>query len=127
MDAQPSATNVHLTVARVERQHALIEEMRCASPQPLTAAQLAQRSGVSTRTVERDVIALQQAGVPITVRPGPGGGYSLRVSDRPPAVQFTPSELGVLIASLTAVGPYASAAAHTAMTKILGAATPAEQ
>lgn len=119
-----AASNVHLAVARVERQHALIEEMRCSSPRRVTAAALAMRTGVSTRTVERDVAALQQAGVPISVRSGPHGGYSMAASSRPEPVHLTATELGALVASLAAVGPYTSAAAQSAMSKLLAALDP---
>ena len=43
----------------------------------MTAAELAKRLEVSTRTVYRDMEALQMAGVPVVALAGPGGGYSL--------------------------------------------------
>ncbi|GAA4991905.1 putative DNA-binding transcriptional regulator YafY [Nonomuraea thailandensis] len=59
-------TSPHPVVPRVERRHRLIEELRATAPRKLTARSLAERTGVSTRTVERDLAALQAAGVPIT-------------------------------------------------------------
>lgn len=43
----------------------------------VTAGELAQRFEVSTRTVYRDIEALSEAGVPVYMRPGSGGGISL--------------------------------------------------
>jgi predicted DNA-binding transcriptional regulator YafY len=44
----------------------------------LTAEELAERLGVSVRTVYRDIEALAEAGVPIRSERGPAGGFRLR-------------------------------------------------
>lgn len=41
------------------------------------AAELARETGVSLRTLYRDMEALAMAGVPLSAEPGPGGGYAL--------------------------------------------------
>lgn len=62
---------------RTDRLYALVEELRARAPRPLRASELADYFEVSTRTIERDLLALQEAGVPIWEQPGPGGGYGL--------------------------------------------------
>jgi predicted DNA-binding transcriptional regulator YafY len=110
---------LHQALPLIERQHALIEEIRARAPRFVSAAVLATRTGTTTRTVERDIARLVAAGVPVDVRRGPGGGYRLCVRAEPPPVTFTPGELAALIASLVAVGPYTSATARTALDKLL--------
>jgi len=48
----------------------------------LTAADLAERLGVSVRTVHRDIDALLDAGVPVQADRGPGGGFALPAGHR---------------------------------------------
>jgi len=48
----------------------------------LTAADLAERLGVSVRTVHRDIDALLDAGVPVHADRGPGGGFALPAGHR---------------------------------------------
>ena len=67
----------HLALRRVERQQALIELLAGAAPTVLATTEIAQRLGVSPRTVERDLERLRDLGVPFTARRGRGGGYSL--------------------------------------------------
>jgi predicted DNA-binding transcriptional regulator YafY len=58
---------------RIDRLHALVEELRAAGPRARTARQLARHSEVSVRTIERDLSALGQAGVPLATRRARGG------------------------------------------------------
>ena len=68
---------------RIDRMYALVEELRAAGRRGRTARQLAQHFEVSVRTVERDLSALGQAGVPLATKQGRGGGYALdRSMDR---------------------------------------------
>jgi predicted DNA-binding transcriptional regulator YafY len=110
---------LHQALPLVERQHALIEEMRARAPRYVTAATLAARTGTTARTVERDIARLVTSGVPVQVRRGPGGGYRLNTRTTLPPVAFSPGEAAALIASLVAVGPYTSATAQTALAKLL--------
>jgi predicted DNA-binding transcriptional regulator YafY len=123
--AHPVApTQPHLARLRVERQHRLIEELRLAARRPATAGDLAAALGVDVRTVERDIARLRDAGVPITARRGPGGGFRLDVPQSVPPVHLSPGEIAALIASITAVGPDISATARSALTRLLDALQP---
>lgn len=75
------------------------------------------------RTVERDLARLRAAGVLISVRGGPGGGYRLNCRAQVHPVPLTPGEIAALIASLVALGPTASATAVSTMNKLLDALT----
>ncbi len=116
----------HLVLRRVERQHALIEALRARAPRTTTGHLLAERLGVAVRTIERDIARLRDAGVPITVRSGPGGGYRLDTSSSLAPLSLTPGEAAALVVALAAVGPYASASARSAMDKLLAALRAAE-
>lgn len=60
-----------------------------------TATELAEKFGISIRTVYRDIRALEEAGVPVvTVE---GKGYSLMEGYRLPPVMFSESEANALI------------------------------
>jgi predicted DNA-binding transcriptional regulator YafY len=117
-------TQPHLARLRVDRQHRLIEELRLAGGRHATAEQLATALRVDVRTVERDIARLRDAGVPITSRRGPGGGFRLDVPSTVAPVQLTPGEIAALIASVASVGPYISATAHSALTRLLEALNP---
>jgi predicted DNA-binding transcriptional regulator YafY len=116
----------HFAKPLVERQHALIEELRACSPRYVRGAQLAERTGTTIRTVERDLARLIQAGVPVDAKHGPGGGYRLDIPGTLTPISFTPGEASAVIASLVAIGPYISASAQSAFAKLITAiATPA--
>lgn len=112
---------LHQALPLIERQHALIEELRARAPRFVTGADLAMRTGTTVRTVERDIARLVAAGVPVQVRRGPGGGYRVDARRELPPLAFTPGEAAAMIASLVAVGPYTSATAQTALAKLLRA------
>lgn len=56
------------------------------------AAELAEQLGVSVRTIQRYVAALDEMGIPIYAERGPHGGYSLVRGYRMPPLVFTPEE-----------------------------------
>jgi predicted DNA-binding transcriptional regulator YafY len=87
-------------VNRTDRLYALVEELRAFAPRPRTAHQLARRFEVSVRTIERDLNAVLQAGVPIYATPGPGGGYAIDKTHTLPPVNFTAAEATALAIAL---------------------------
>jgi predicted DNA-binding transcriptional regulator YafY len=121
--ASSGAVQVHQVVPLVERQHALIEALRVRAPRAVSGRVLAEDLGVRSRTVERDIARLRDAGVPITVRRGRGGGYSINARSRLEPITLTPGEVSALLSALVAVGPYSSGAAVTVRDKLLAALT----
>jgi hypothetical protein len=89
------------TMNRIDRLYALVEELRAAGPRGRTARQLAGHFEVSVRTIERDVSALGQAGVPLTTRAGRTGGYTLDRSMSLPPLNFTPGEAAAVAVALS--------------------------
>ncbi|MEV7326814.1 YafY family protein [Micromonospora sp. NPDC093244] len=85
---------------RTDRLYALVEELRAVSPRPRSARWLAARFEVSSRTIERDLGALQEAGVPIWAEPGRTGGYTLDRARTLPPVNLTPAEAVAMAVAL---------------------------
>jgi predicted DNA-binding transcriptional regulator YafY len=86
---------------RMDRLYALVEELRAAGSRGRTARQLAEHFEVSLRTVERDLSALGQAGVPLATRTGRTGGYTLDRSMSLPPLNFTPREAAAVAVALS--------------------------
>ena len=82
---------------RKTRLFALAEALR-ARRTGVTAAQLAERFGVTLRTIYRDLETLQEAGMPIKADRGRGGGYALDKSYQLPPINFTAREAALLVA-----------------------------
>ncbi len=97
---------------RTDRLYALVEELRAISPRPRSARWLAERFEVSSRTIERDLSALQHSGVPIWAEPGRTGGYCLDPSHTLAPLGFTVDEaLAVTISlGMLAASPFREAA-----------------
>jgi predicted DNA-binding transcriptional regulator YafY len=86
------------SVNRTDRLYGLVEELRAVSPRPRSARRLAERFEVSVRTIERDLAALQQSGLPIWAEPGRTGGDVIDASATLGPAGFTLDEaLAVLI------------------------------
>jgi predicted DNA-binding transcriptional regulator YafY len=106
---------------RTDRLYALVEELRARAPRVVRAVELAERFEVSTRTVERDLLALQEAGVPIWAQPGPSGGYGLNVEATLPPLNLTPAEAAAIATALAATRamPFVEAG-RSALSKLSG-------
>jgi len=76
----------------MDRLYALVEELRAVSPRPRSARWLAEHFEVSTRTIERDILALQQAAVPIHAVTGRLGGYTVDRAHTLPPLNISPQE-----------------------------------
>ena len=82
---------------RTERLFALAEHLR-ARRTGVTAEALAERFGVTIRTIYRDLDTLRAASLPLAAERGRGGGYALDKSYSLPPVNFTAREAALLVA-----------------------------
>jgi predicted DNA-binding transcriptional regulator YafY len=82
---------------RTERLFALAEYLR-GRRTGVTAEALAERFGVTVRTMYRDLDALRAASLPLGAERGRGGGYALDRSYSLPPVNFTAREAALLVA-----------------------------
>ncbi|MBA8991036.1 putative DNA-binding transcriptional regulator YafY [Curtobacterium pusillum] len=101
---------------RTDRLYALVEELRAAAPALRSARRLAEGFGVSVRTVERDLLALQEAGVPIWAEPGRTGGYTIDSRATLPPLGLTVEEALAVAIGLGALAnsPFRDAARSAA-------------
>jgi predicted DNA-binding transcriptional regulator YafY len=115
-------------VNRTDRLYAVVEVLRATSPRARTARELAERFEVSVRTIERDISALQQSGVPIWATPGPGGGYSVDPSMTLPPLNFSADEATAVAVALAASGPIPFGdSARSALRKLVAAMSTANR
>lgn len=75
-----------------------ITELLRARRTGVTAEALAERFGVTVRTIYRDLDAVRDAGLPLLAERGRGGGYALDRAYSLPPVNFTPKEAALLCA-----------------------------
>ena len=83
----------HTDTKRISRLAEILIQLQ--TKRIITSTALAEKFGVSIRTIYRDIQALEQAGVPI--RTEDGKGYSLMEGYRIPPVMFTEEEANALI------------------------------
>jgi predicted DNA-binding transcriptional regulator YafY len=103
-------------VNRTDRLYALVEELRAVAPRPRSARWLAAKFEVSSRTIERDLSALQRSGVPIWAEPGRTGGYCLDPAHTLAPLNFTVDEA---LAVMIALGTLGASPFHDAATSAL--------
>ncbi|HEY8938455.1 MAG TPA: YafY family protein [Cyclobacteriaceae bacterium] len=80
-------------IKRLSRLTAILVQLQ--TKRLITSTSLAEKFGVSIRTIYRDIKALEQAGIPIITEDGKG--YSLMEGYRLPPVMFSESEANALI------------------------------
>jgi predicted DNA-binding transcriptional regulator YafY len=85
---------------RTDRLYSLVEELRARAPRALSRTELAEFLEVTPRTIERDIMALQEAGVPIWSQRGRGGGYAIDPKWTLPPLNFDATEALAVIAAL---------------------------
>lgn len=86
-----------IPMKRTERLFALAEHLR-ARRTGVTAEALANKFGVTVRTIYRDLDTLRAADLPLAAERGRGGGYALDKSYSLPPVNFTAREAALLVA-----------------------------
>jgi predicted DNA-binding transcriptional regulator YafY len=97
----------------------------------VTAQELADRFGVTIRTIYRDLDALQDAGLPLRADRGRGGGYALDKAYQLPPINLTARE-GALLVALGKMAldqrllPF-TASLEAALDKVRGALTTSAQ
>jgi predicted DNA-binding transcriptional regulator YafY len=105
---------------RTTRQSALVAELRAAAPQPRAARWLADRLNVSIRTIERDLVELQQSGIPVYGDRGRRGGYVLDSDRTLPLLTVTPDEAVAISVALRELrGVPLESAARSALEKLI--------
>jgi len=114
-------------VNRTDRLYAIVEDLRASAPRPQPARRLAARYEVSARTIERDILALQESGVPVYAEPGRRGGYAIDKTMTLPPVNFTAAEMVAIAVALARDErtPFA-AATRSALRKVLAVAPAAQ-
>ena len=115
---------------RKSRLFALAEYLR-GRRTGVTAEQLAERFGVTVRTIYRDLDALRDAALPVQAERGPGGGYALDRSYTLPPINLTPREAALLVvlgrfATETRLVPFVDTL-DAALSKVRGALTAGQQ
>ncbi|MCK9924742.1 WYL domain-containing protein [Frankia sp. AgPm24] len=110
-----------------DRLTAIVEELRRAGPAGRTAASLAARLDVSVRTIRRDLLDLQKAGVSVGGVSGPGGGYVLAQHATVPPVTFTQGQAGAAAVALAVGGGPFTRDGAAALEKLLDSLPPAQQ
>ena len=80
-------------IKRISRLIAILTQLQ--TKRVLTSTTLAEKFGVSIRTIYRDIKALEESGVPIVTEEGKG--YSLMEGYRVPPVMFTENEANALV------------------------------
>ncbi|GAB3913147.1 transcriptional regulator [Microlunatus endophyticus] len=107
---------------RAERLYALVDHLRARSPRTASATALAEAFEVTPRTIGRDILALQKAGVPIYADQGRTGGYAISREFSLLPLQLTGAEaLAPATGPAMLAGSPLQASARSARDKIISA------
>ncbi|MBK5224679.1 MAG: HTH domain-containing protein [Acidimicrobiia bacterium] len=90
---------------RTDRLYAIVEELRAVAPRPVSATRMAERFEVSVRTIERDILALQEGGVPVWAERGRNGGYAIDTRSTLPPLNLDADEALAVMIALAAMPP----------------------
>lgn len=74
--------------------------LRTNAPERVTVAELSTRFAVTPRTIERDLVALRESGVPIVDPAGSAAGYTIDLANSLPPVHFSATEATAVVAAL---------------------------
>ncbi|MCH8490111.1 MAG: YafY family transcriptional regulator [Oceanicaulis sp.] len=99
------------------RLFSLLDHLRAAR-RPVSAEALAQRLGVSTRTIYRDIASLQAIGAPI--RGESGLGYQLEKGYFLPPLQFDAEEMEAIMLGLRLLSARRGGGLHDAVERVAG-------
>jgi predicted DNA-binding transcriptional regulator YafY len=102
-------------MTKTQRLLALLQLLRCYR-YPVTAAVLAEKLGISARTVYRDIASLQQG---VDIEGSAGLGYQLRSDHFLPPLLFNQHELDALLLDLNWVRSLADANLNDAVQNAL--------
>ena len=119
----PGFVQLHQALPLVERQHALIEELRARAPGSCQAKIWQPEQGPQSGRSNATSLASSQPVCPSRSSAAPAAATGIDARRELPPLTLTPGEASALVASLVAVGPYISAAAQTALTKLLATLT----
>lgn len=112
---------------RTDRLYAIVEELRAVAPRPMSATRMAERFEVSVRTIERDILALQEAGVPVWAERGRNGGYAIDTRTTLPPLNLDADEALAVMIALAAMPPAPfTAAGRRARQKVLAVMRPGD-
>jgi predicted DNA-binding transcriptional regulator YafY len=113
---------------RIERLSAISDRLNHVRPGIVSAQTLADELGVTRRTIERDLVALRNAGLPIYATAGRNGGTGTVANSGSRMVTLTDAELIALIvaAQINTDGPFATAG-RGAIAKLLNSLEPARR
>lgn len=89
----------------------------------VTAPELAERFEVSRRTINRDVEALCQAGIPIVTRQGAGGGIAIMDGYRVDRTVLSRSEMQAILAGLQSLDSVSGSRRYARLMEKLSAGT----